>query len=71
MFTGQNFLRLWKLLTQTIKIEKIHNLYINEMTVMKAEKGNNQVEAKIAKNVRQGCNLSPTLFNLYIEETLK
>jgi len=49
----------------------IHNLYINEIAVIKAEKGNNQVEAKIFKGVRQGCNLSPTLFNLYIEEALK
>jgi len=49
----------------------IHNLYINEIAVIKAEKGNNQVEAKIVKGVRQGCNLSPTLFNLYIEEALK
>jgi len=49
----------------------IYNLYINEIAVIKAEKGNNQVEAKIAKGVRQTCNLSPTLFNLYIEEALK
>jgi len=49
----------------------IHNLYINEIAVIKAEKGNNQVEAKIAKGVKQGCNLSPTLFNLYTEEALK
>lgn len=45
----------------------IENLYINEIIVIKAEKGNNQVEGKIAKGVRQGCNLSPTLCNLYIE----
>lgn len=49
----------------------IYNLYINETAVIKAENGNNQVKAKISKGVRQGCNLSPTLFNLYIEEPLK
>lgn len=38
----------------------IYNLYINEITVIKAENGNNQGEAKIAKGVKQGCNLSPT-----------
>jgi len=41
------------------------------MAVIKAEKDNNQVETKITKGVRQGCNLSPSLFNLYVEETLK
>lgn len=29
------------------------------------------MKAKIAKGVRQGYNLSPLLFNLYIEDTLK
>lgn len=29
------------------------------------------MEAKIAKEVRQGCNLFYTSFNLYIEETIK
>lgn len=33
--------------------------------------GNNQKEVKIGKSVRQGCNLSPILFNLYIEKTLE
>jgi len=28
-------------------------------------------EVKIKKRVRQGCNLSPTLFNLYFENALK
>lgn len=45
----------------------IYNLYIYESAVIKTEKGNNQMEAKISKGVKQGCNLSPTLFNLYIE----
>uniref|UniRef100_A0A2S2Q150 Reverse transcriptase domain-containing protein n=1 Tax=Sipha flava TaxID=143950 RepID=A0A2S2Q150_9HEMI len=49
----------------------IHILYINEIAVIKAEKGNNQVEAKYAKGVRQGCDLPPILFNLFIEEALK
>jgi len=49
----------------------IHNLYINEIAIIKAEKGNNQMKAKIAKRVRHGCNISATLFNLYKEEALK
>lgn len=47
----------------------MYNVYINEIAVIKAKNGNNQQD-KIAKGVRQGCNLSPTLFNLYMEESL-
>lgn len=52
MLTEQNFLRL-----ETIGIDYndrriIYDLYINEISVIKAEKGNNQAEAKIAKGIR-------------------
>lgn len=49
----------------------IHKLYVNERTVIRGE---NEVyeETEIWKRVRQGSsNLSPTLFNLYIEKALK
>lgn len=34
------------------------------------ECGNSQKETKIRKGVRQGCTLSPSLFNLYIHEAI-
>lgn len=48
----------------------IHKLYINEKAVVKGEYDTYE-EPKVQKGVRQGWNLSPTLFNLYIEEALK
>ncbi|VVC32495.1 Reverse transcriptase domain [Cinara cedri] len=48
----------------------IHKLYINEKAVVKGEFDAYE-EAKVQKGVRQECNLSPTLFNLYIEQVLK
>lgn len=52
----------------------IYNLYINEIAVTKTEKGNYEEQTKIAKGVRQGCNLSSTLFNfilIYVKKTFK
>jgi len=49
----------------------IHSLYINEIAVIETEKYKNQVDSKTSKGVKQGYNLSPTLFNLYVEEALK
>lgn len=47
-----------------------YNLYINE--IIKAEKDNNQeVRPKFQERVRQGCNFSPTLFDLNKEKILK
>jgi hypothetical protein len=38
--------------------------------VIKEKGSKSWKEANIEKRVRQGCKLSPTLFNLYIENTL-
>jgi len=48
----------------------IHKLYINKKAVIKGEYDTYE-EAKVRKGVKQVCNLSPILFNLYTEEELK
>lgn len=47
------------------------NLYLNEKAVITEKESKSWEEANIEKGVRQGYNLSPTLFNLYIENALK
>lgn len=49
----------------------IQMLYLNEKDVIIEKICKSWEEANIEKGVRQECNLSPTLFNLYIEKTLK
>uniref|UniRef100_A0A8D8Z0H2 Craniofacial development protein 2 n=1 Tax=Cacopsylla melanoneura TaxID=428564 RepID=A0A8D8Z0H2_9HEMI len=46
----------------------IHSLYKNEVGVVRI--GEIQEEANIKKGVRQGCSLSPYLFNLYVQEAI-
>ena len=47
----------------------IYNLYQNQIATIII--GDEEREAKIKKGVRQGCVLSPMIFNLYIEEAIK
>ena len=46
----------------------IYNIYKNQTAVIRI--GDAEEEARIRKGVRQGCNLSPTIFNAYIEEAM-
>ena len=64
---------MFKILKQAgIKFKErrlIYNLYQNQMAIINI--GDEEREAKIKKDVRQGCVLSPMIFNLYIEEAIK
>ena len=46
----------------------VHSLYKNQVAVIKC--GLYGAEAKIGKEVRQGCALSPIKFNAYIEKAI-
>jgi hypothetical protein len=48
----------------------IYQLYKDQVATIRTQDGRN-MEAKINKGVRQGCNLSPALFNMYMEEAIK
>ncbi|VVC39158.1 Reverse transcriptase domain, partial [Cinara cedri] len=54
----------------TKTIECCLKLYLNEKAVITGKGSKSWEEVNIEKGVRQGCNLSPTLFNLYIKNTL-
>ena len=66
--------RLWNFLQELgipkYLIELIKNLYTNQEATVKTEYGNTDW-FNIGKGVRQGCNLSPYLFNIYAEYTMK
>jgi len=46
----------------------LYQLYKNEIAIIKT--GDTQKESKIKKGVRQGCTLSPLIFNAYIQEAI-
>lgn len=78
VFDDVNWIKLYKILEDiSIDCNKrkiIYNLYNNEIAITKTEKGNYEEETKIAKGVRQGCNLLSTLFNfifIYVKEPFK
>src|SRR6266568_8665756 len=51
-------------------IALLHSLYDNQTATVRIEFGNTE-QFRIGKGVRQGCILSPTLFNLYAEKIMK
>lgn len=66
--------RLWNVLQQIgipqHLIELIKNWYANQEATVKTEYGNTDW-FNIGKGVRQGCILSPYLFNIYAEQIMK
>lgn len=46
----------------------IHNIYTREIGVVRD--GSNEESAHIQRGVRQGCSLSPYLFNLYVQKAI-
>uniref|UniRef100_A0A8D8RFD8 Craniofacial development protein 2 n=1 Tax=Cacopsylla melanoneura TaxID=428564 RepID=A0A8D8RFD8_9HEMI len=73
-FDNVNWNLMLKILEETgIKFKDrriIHSLYKNQVAGIKINNSERRT-AKIKKGVRQGCNLSPYLFNLYIERAIR
>ena len=65
---------LWKALLEmgvpTHFVKLISNLYDNQQACVRTEKGDSDW-FNIGQGVRQGCILSPTLFNLYAEYIMR
>ena len=53
-----------KLCSKFRKRRLIYILFQNQMAIINI--GDEEIEAKIKKGVRQGCVLSPMIFNLYV-----
>lgn len=68
----------WKKLLEIMKAvgidwrdrRAIGNLYMNQTVTLECEVGNTK-ECEIGRGTRQGCNLSPSLFNLYSEMLIR
>jgi|UniRef100_A0A2S2R9T8 ACT domain-containing protein len=52
----------------TTERKLLYQLYKNKITIIKID--DIQKESKIKKGVRQGCTLSPLIFNAYIQEAI-
>lgn len=63
--------RLWEILrrrgTPVHLVRAVQSLYLNNKIQIKITNSTNKM-AEINQGVRQGCPLSPTLFNIYIDE---
>ena len=72
-FDNVNWNKLFEILKTTgIKYRErrlIYNLYKKQTAVIRIE--GEEREAAVHKGVRQGCSLSPLLFNLYIEQAMQ
>ena len=66
--------KLWKVMLEMgvpkRLVNLLHNLYINQVAVVRTACGETS-EFNIGKGVRQGCILSPMLFNLYGESIMR
>ena len=62
--------KLWKILKETRMTCLLRNLYAGQEATVRTECGTTDW-FQIGKGIRQGCILSPCLFNLYAENILR